>query len=86
MINFDELNIHKKIKSIRELKKISRKEVADQLNIDTRTYSYIESGDISLSIKRLCQICNVFEITIEELLNFKLSIHSEEIKNVSPKE
>jgi len=80
MINFDELNIHKKIKSIRELKKIKRKEIANQLNIDTRTYSYIESGDINLTIKRLCEICNVFDITIEELINFKPFNYFEDLK------
>lgn len=86
MINYDELKINLKIRQIRECKNLTRKQVADQLNIDTRAYSYIETGENSLNIKRLVEICNVFEITIEELLNFKLSIHSEEIKNVSPKE
>jgi transcriptional regulator with XRE-family HTH domain len=86
MINFDELNIHLKIRQIRECKNLTRKQVADKLNIETRTYSYIETGENNLNIKRLIEICNVFEITIEELLNFKLPIHSKDVKNVYQKE
>jgi len=70
MNNFDELNIHLKIRQIREYKNLCRKQVADQLNIDKRTYSYIESGKTKITVDRLLDICSIFKCSVEDLLNF----------------
>lgn len=70
MISYNELKLHTKIKQIRELKNLNREEVADKLNIDTRTYSYIESGKSNITVKRLFELCIVFNCTIQELLDF----------------
>ena len=69
-MNFNDLNIHVKIRQIRECKNLTRKQVADQLNIETRTYSYIESGKTKLTFDRLFEICTIFKCSVEDLLNF----------------
>lgn len=70
MMNFNDLNIHVKIRQIRECKNLTRKQVADQLNIETRTYSYIESGKTIITFDRLFEICTIFKCSVEYLLNF----------------
>jgi transcriptional regulator with XRE-family HTH domain len=70
MVSYEELKLHGKIKHIRELKNLTREFVADELGIDTRTYSYIESGKSSITVKRLFEICTIFNCSIEELLSF----------------
>jgi transcriptional regulator with XRE-family HTH domain len=70
MISFEELKLHTKIKQIRELKNLTREFVAAELNIDTRTYSYIESGKSSITVKRLYELCNIFNCSLEEFLKF----------------
>jgi transcriptional regulator with XRE-family HTH domain len=70
MNNFNDLNIHVKIRQIRECKNLTRKQVANQLNIETRTYSYIESGKTKITVDRLLEICSVLKCSVEDLLNF----------------
>lgn len=59
-----------KIKQIRELKNISQDYVADKLEISTRAYSKIESGETSLSIKRLNEISSALDIHPLDVLGF----------------
>jgi transcriptional regulator with XRE-family HTH domain len=73
MISYEDLNIHHKIKKIRELKNFTREFVAGKLDIEPRTYSYIEEGKGSLTLKRMIEICNVFNCTIQELLDFNVN-------------
>lgn len=73
MISFEELKLHSKVKQIRELKNLTREFVADELKIDPRTYSYIETGKSSITVKRLFELCNIFKCTIEEFFNFNAS-------------
>ncbi len=73
MISYEDLNIHYKIKKIREMKNFTREFVAGKLEIEPRTYSYIEEGKGNLTLKRMIQICNVFNCTIQELLDFNVN-------------
>lgn len=66
MISNPEVNI----KQIRELKNISQDFIAAKLGISTRAYSKIETGETQLSIKRLNEISEVFEVPPLEILGF----------------
>lgn len=59
-----------KIKNIRELKNYTQEYMADQLNLSTRAYSKIESGETELTIKRLNQISVIFNMSSIDLLCF----------------
>ncbi len=63
-------NIEKKIRQIRELKGISQEFVATELNLSTRAYSKIESGETQLTINRLNDISEILEVSPQEILGF----------------
>ncbi len=58
------------IKKIRELKNITVKEMAFELCISPRAYLYLESGKVTINLTRIIEICNIFKISIEDLLKF----------------
>jgi transcriptional regulator with XRE-family HTH domain len=55
---------------MRELKNMTRKEVASLLGMTERSYSDIENENINITIKKLCDICTVFDFNICDLLEF----------------
>ena len=67
------LHIGNNIKKFRELKDITRDQLASQLNMSLSNYSKIERGEIDLTISRIEQIAHILEIDIAQLLNFDAS-------------
>lgn len=59
-----------KIRKIRELKSLTQEYLSDKLNISSRAYSKIESGETELTIKRLNEIGGILEISSIEILEF----------------
>lgn len=59
-----------KIKHIRELKNVTQEYMASQLNLSTRAYSKIETGETQLTINRLNEISKILDITPLEILGF----------------
>ena len=60
----------------RQVKKISRKEIAAKIGISVRTYEKYESGELSLNdakFSTVMQICYILDIDIDEL-KIQLSI------------
>lgn len=55
---------------MRELKNMTRKEVASLLSMTERSYSDIENENINITIKKLCDICTVFDCNICDFLEF----------------
>ena len=58
----DIVDILKKIKEVREGKKIKQKEMATKLSISISSYQKIEQGVMVLSINRFLDICRILEI------------------------
>jgi len=58
------------IKKFRELKNITREQIADELELSASGYSKIERGEIELSVTRLMQIANVLDIEVSKIMNF----------------
>lgn len=62
------MEIIERIKLIRKNKKISRKKIADYLNISNQTYRDIESGKIKLKLETYIKICKFLNINHIDLL------------------
>ena len=58
-----------KIKLYREKKRMTQNEVADILNVSPATISKYESGALEPNIESLKRLAELFEISIDELLN-----------------
>jgi transcriptional regulator with XRE-family HTH domain len=61
------------IKKFRELKNITREQIADELELSASGYSKIERGEIELSVTRLLQIANVLDIEVAKIMNFDVT-------------
>jgi transcriptional regulator with XRE-family HTH domain len=63
-------NIGDNIKKFRELKNITREQLASDLKMSLSNYSKIERGEIDLTISRVHEIANILEIDVSQILNF----------------
>lgn len=61
------MEIHEKIKLIRNRKGWSQEDIAHRLNIAASTYGSIERGETDVNFSRLQKIANVFEMDLLEL-------------------
>lgn len=62
------------LKSLRTTCKFSQQHVADFLNISRNAYMAWENGDTRLNMKKLLLICELYQISLQELL-----IHGDEL-------
>ncbi|MCF6308568.1 MAG: helix-turn-helix transcriptional regulator [Flavobacteriaceae bacterium] len=60
--------VAKKIKKLRNQKKLSQEQVADYLHISQPTYARIENGESNSWANYILPICDLFEIQPEDLL------------------
>src|SRR5689334_11226582 len=72
-------NIGNNIKKFRELKDITREQIASDLDMSLSGYSKIERGEIDLTISRMEKIAELLGVDVSQLLNFDAS----QIFNVS---
>ena len=59
----------KKIKSYRESKNMTQNEIADILGVKSATVSKYESGTLEPNIESLKKLAEIFEVSVDELLN-----------------
>ena len=59
----------KNLRSIREDKDITQKEVARYLNVSQNTYSQYETGVISLTAETLIKLSDFYGVSIDYLLD-----------------
>ena len=52
----------------RKLRKISQKELADELNMSQRNFSRIENGEVSINLDLINKIAHLLNVNPEELL------------------
>lgn len=64
------MKIGDNLRKIRELKGYSQEFIASKLEISQRQYSRIENNETDLSLSKLEFICDVLEITPQQLLGF----------------
>jgi transcriptional regulator with XRE-family HTH domain len=71
------MDIASNIKAIRTEKGILQKTVAEHIRVDKSTYSKIEKGNRELTIIELQKISNLFDMIIDQLVNFEGDIPKE---------
>lgn len=76
------MNFGEKIFELRKEKNLSQEEVADKLNVTRQTVSKWETNQSTPDFDKIVPLCELFEITTEELLTGKKT----EVNNASDKE
>ncbi|MDR0801563.1 helix-turn-helix transcriptional regulator, partial [Fluviicola sp.] len=64
------MEIGENIKKFRELKNLTRNEMADRLHVSLSAYGKIERGDVDLTISRANEIAQILSVDLPQLLNF----------------
>ena len=64
----DEYALSQKIRKARKMRNYTQSYMAQELEISTRAYSKLESGETRLSVKRLYQIAELLETSVYEFL------------------
>ncbi len=67
------LNIGENIKKFRELKGLTREQMADYLNLSVSAYGNIERNKTDLTISRVQQIAQILAVDISQIMNFDAS-------------
>lgn len=62
------MEIHERIRVLREAKGLSQSDMANSLDIATQNYWKIEKGKTELTVSRLSQIAEILEVSVIELL------------------
>ncbi len=65
------MDLHNKIKSIREDKNLKQIEVAEHIGVDKSAYSKIEKGLRSVTVDELYKMAQLFNMTIDNIINFE---------------
>jgi len=63
------MNYYEKLKSLRQSKKLSMKEVANKANMSQSSLSYIESGKNVPTIETLSNILKVYNMTLSDFFD-----------------
>lgn len=70
-IEFYSMEVHIKIRQIREAQGIKQQSLADILGITQQNYARIETGKVSITMERLEKISEVFGMTVLEILTYQ---------------
>lgn len=62
------MEVHEKIRVMREINQWSQEEMAEKLEISPAGYAKIEHGKTNLTLDRLKQIAQIFNIDVVELI------------------
>ena len=61
------------IKKFRELKNMTREDLADRMEMSLSGYSKLERGEVELTVNKLYRIAEILEISVSQILNFDAS-------------
>ena len=76
--NYSAMSIGKNIRKIREQKGFTQQQIAELVNMHRSNYSKVESGERELSVTALNKVAKHFGMTLDELVNFKGKVPTEE--------
>jgi transcriptional regulator with XRE-family HTH domain len=79
---------------MRELKNLTRAQVAHQLGLAERSYADIENENCSITLERLfditkifeCDICSLLEFSSQKMMQFYVNNHGEKMQNINHQE
>lgn len=63
-------NVAENIKHYRELKKMTREQVADALQLSLSGYAKLERGEVDISVSKLFKIAEILQVSVPQILNF----------------
>lgn len=69
----EEVNIGGNIRNFRELKGLTREQMADFLHLSVSAYGNIERNQTDLTVSRIQQIAEILEVDMSQILNFDTS-------------
>ena len=75
--------VGERIRAIRESKKLTQANMAEELGMTTSAYSKIERNSINIPLNRLFQIAEILEINIADLFEEKIPSTPKTITNCS---
>lgn len=61
------------IKKFRELKNLTRDEIAEKLEMSLSGYSKLERGEVELTVNKLFRISEILNVDVSQILNFDAS-------------
>ncbi len=64
------IKLGKNIQKARKLKNLSQNELAEMLNISREHLAKLETAKRRISLKLLFNLCDILEVTEQELFNF----------------
>lgn len=71
----------KRIKELREARKLTQEQFAEKVNLEYQTISRIETGYYFTNYKNLENMARVLNVSVEELFKFSHLIDSEQLKS-----
>lgn len=74
---FELMSLGITIRKIREQKGFLQKQVAAELDIGHTNYNKLENGNREPSVKELQQLARLFDLTIDQILNFEGEVPTE---------
>ena len=63
------MNIHEKIRTLRELNNWTQEDMAEKMNVAPNTYARFERGETRLDFNKLQQIAMLFHCKLTDLIN-----------------
>lgn len=63
------MRTYEKVRKLRKDNHLTQEKMAEELHLTPSSYAKIERGETKISIERLQQIANIFNVDIKELLN-----------------
>jgi transcriptional regulator with XRE-family HTH domain len=69
----EHLQIAENIKKFRELKNITRDQMAADLEMSLSGYGKLERGDVDITINKLYKISAILNVSVSQMMNFDVS-------------
>lgn len=79
------MKFEEKLINLRKQKILSQEELAEKLNVTRQTISKWELGQTKPDIDKIKEISNLFEVSVEELINDESDIQKESAEQIKPK-
>ena len=69
-------SLPERLQELRALSQMSQAEISEKLNISRQTYSHYETGRIQPPSDMLCQLADLFHVSVDTLLGHKVDTSS----------
>jgi transcriptional regulator with XRE-family HTH domain len=75
------MELHEKIKTLRKIKRLTQRQMAEKLNIGDNSYSKMEQGITKISVARLTEIAKALNMEKQDIENFEEKMIFNNIEN-----